>query len=91
MYLKALLEELGLAVPKTHNPDDILSLLLPHHASLRSFRRGLTFLTDFAVGTRYPGQNATKRQALSALRWASRVRVELQGIRPPRRRRGKSP
>lgn len=45
-YLKALLEELGLNIPHTHNLDDILSLLLPHHASLRSCRRGLIFLTE---------------------------------------------
>lgn len=92
-YLKALLEELGSAVPKTHNLDDVLSLLLPHHASLRSLRRGLIFLTDFAVGTRYPGENASKRQAASAFRWAGRVRDAcrtLLGVRPPLRRRRKS-
>lgn len=48
-YLKALLEELGLAIPRVHNVDDLLGLLLPHHPSLRRWRRGLIFLTDFAV------------------------------------------
>jgi HEPN domain-containing protein len=89
-YLKALLEELGSTVPRTHNLDDVLSLLLPHHAPLRSFRRGLIFLTDFAVGTRYPGEHASKRQAASAFRWADRVRATcrtLLGVRPARRRR----
>jgi uncharacterized membrane protein len=38
------------------------------------FRRGLTFLTRFASETRYPGDNASKRQAASALRWAGKVR-----------------
>jgi HEPN domain-containing protein len=61
-YLKALLEELGTAVPKTHDLDDLLGLLAPHHPVLRALRRGLKFLTDFAVDTRYPGANATKRQ-----------------------------
>jgi HEPN domain-containing protein len=51
-YLKALLEELGLAVPRTHNLDDVLNLLLPHHPTLHSLRRGLIFLTNFAVETR---------------------------------------
>ena len=67
-YLKGLLEELGLPVPHTHNLDDVLNLLLPHHPTLCSFRRGLIFLTDFAVETRYPGESASKRQAASALR-----------------------
>jgi hypothetical protein len=50
----------------------------------------LGFLTQFAVDTRYPGEDASKRQAKAALRWADRVRTEartLLGIRPPRRRR----
>jgi HEPN domain-containing protein len=86
-YLKALLEELGLTVPRTHNLDDLLNLLLPHHPSLRTLRRGLIFLTDFAVDTRYPGRNATKRQASAALRWAEKVRTvarQLLGIRESR-------
>jgi HEPN domain-containing protein len=65
-YLKALLEELGLKVPRVHNLDDVLNLLLRHHPALRSLRRGLIFLTDFAVETRYPGDNAAKRQAMAA-------------------------
>lgn len=90
-YLKGLLEELGLPVPRTHNLDDVLNLLLPSHPELRSLRRGLIFLTDFAVDPRYPGKNTIKRQAAAALRWANRVRTAaraLLGIRPrPRRRK----
>src|SRR4051812_33584276 len=58
-YLKGLLAELGLSIPKTHNLDDLRILLLPHHSSLRPLKRGLIFLTAFAVETRYPGENAT--------------------------------
>jgi HEPN domain-containing protein len=93
-YLKALLDELGLHIPKTHNLDDLLGLLSPHHPSLRSLRRGLIFLTDFAVETRYPGDNATKRQAVAALRWAGKVRAScrgLLGLRAPGRRKRSTP
>jgi HEPN domain-containing protein len=79
-YLKALLEELGLAVPRTHLLKDVLALLVPHHPSLASSRRGLTFLTRFAVETRYPGDNASKRQATSALRWAGKVRQACRNL-----------
>jgi HEPN domain-containing protein len=92
--LKAFLEELGLSIPRTHNLDDILNLLLPHHGALRALRRGLIYLTDFAVDPRYPGDNPSKRQAVAALRWAERVRDvcrSLLGIRPGRSRRKKSP
>jgi HEPN domain-containing protein len=90
-YLKGLLEELGLTIPKTHHLDDLLTRLLPHHSSLR---RGLLFLTNFAVGIRYPGDNATKRQATSALRWGDRVRTvarALLGIGTRKIRRKKAP
>jgi HEPN domain-containing protein len=90
--LKGLLEELGLTVPYTHVLIDLLTLLLPYHSSLRSLRRGMDFLTRFAVGTRYPGDNANKREAHAALRWAGKVRDAAQqqlGI-PPKRHK-KSP
>src|SRR5258707_2695167 len=66
-YLKGLLEELSLPTPKTHDLDVLLTALLPRERSLRSLRRGLLFLSGFAVDTRYPGENATKRQAVSAV------------------------
>lgn len=73
-YLKALLEELSRTVPRTHHLVALLHLLLPHHGSLSRLRRGLDFLTRFAVDTRYPGDDATKRQAAAAERWAGKVR-----------------
>ena len=89
-YLKGLMEELGLPVPKTHFLDLLLRGLVPHHPTLRSLRRGLLFLSDFAVETRYPGNNASKRQMVAALRWAERVRTStraLLGIREKKKGR----
>jgi HEPN domain-containing protein/predicted nucleotidyltransferase len=83
-YLKALLQEFGLPVPRTHDLDMLLTLLRPHHPSLQSLRRGLTFLSEFAVDVRYPRRRTKKRQAVAALRWANRVRDArrtLLGIR----------
>jgi len=87
-YLKGLIEELGLPVPKTHYLATLLTTLAPHHLTLRPLRRGLLFLSDFAVGGRYPGKNAKKRQATAALRWVEKVRTParaLLGIRERRR------
>ena len=89
-YLKGLMEELGLPVPKTHDLDLLLTALRPHHPGLGSLRRGLVFLSGFAVDTGYPGDSASRRQAVAALRWAKRVRTvvrALLGIRPRRRKR----
>jgi HEPN domain-containing protein len=88
-YLKALLVELRLHVPRTHILRDVLRLLLPHHPSLRSLGR-VNFLSQFAVTTRYPGDNAGKRQAQAALRWAGKVREDVRqllGIRSRKRRK----
>ena len=93
-YLKGLIEEAGLSVPYTHLLKDLLTLLRPHHPSLGLLRRGLVFLTRFAVGTRYPGDNASRRQARAAARWAEQVRAAarvLLGLPVAPARRKKSP
>ena len=77
-YLKALLQELGLAVPRTHDLEDLLDLLLPHDPTLAPSRRGLRALTRYAVQFRYPGVRATTRRMQAALRQAERVRRELR-------------
>ena len=73
-FLKALLEQAGLPIAKTHQLRDLYHLALPTYARLKSLERGLIFLTQFAVETRYPGKDATWRQAQAALRWAKVVR-----------------
>ncbi len=89
-YLKSLLEELGLTVPYTHILGELLTLLLPYHPTLRSLRRGMKFLTRFAVGARYPGYHARKRETRAALAWADKVRDtarQLLGVRPLKARK----
>lgn len=88
-YLKALLEEGGLTIPRTHDLDDLLNRLRSIHPQLGSLQRGCNYLIQFAVDARYPGFQATKRQAAAALRWAERIRDacrSLLGIHPRRKR-----
>ena len=77
-YLKALLQELGAAVPRTHDLHRLLLLLLPHDPTVRPLTRGLRSLTRYAVEYRYPSERATTKQMQSALRTAGRVRKELR-------------
>jgi HEPN domain-containing protein len=79
-YCKAILEEDGIAIPKTHDLDRLLILLQSGHPTLRAYRRGLLFLTNFAVPVRYPGANATKRQGKAAFRWAERIRQAVAAV-----------
>src|SRR5258708_9475551 len=85
-YLKAMLQELGTPPPRTHELDDLLTLLLPYDPTFGRVRRGLNQLTDYAVDYRYPGEHATGRKAKAAIRKAKEVRQEIRarlGL-PPR-------
>jgi HEPN domain-containing protein len=77
-YLKALLQENGAAVPKIHDLEDLLDLLLPYDATLAPLRRGLTSLSRFAVDYRYPGRRASKRQMTAGVRHAEGIRREVR-------------
>jgi HEPN domain-containing protein len=79
-YLKALLQELGLVVPRTHDLDKLVVLLAPHHPALRRYRRTFMSLSRFAVDYRYPDENASRREAMSALRQAERIRLEVRSL-----------
>lgn len=73
-YLKAVLQEHGITIPRTHDLKVLVGLLLPTLPNLKSLNRGADFLTRFAVETRYPGEGASKRQAVASLRWAAKIR-----------------
>ena len=74
-----MLQEIGVTVPRIHDLEDLLALVVPHDATLGRLRRGMLFLMQFAVDYRYPGKSARNRQAAAALRWAERIRLELRG------------
>jgi hypothetical protein len=59
--MKALLEELGQPIPYIRDCEQLRNLVLLHYASFRLSRRGMAFLSNYAVAARYPGRNASKR------------------------------
>jgi HEPN domain-containing protein len=59
-YLKARMHEAGMSVPKSHDLDALLNLLLPVERLWVAFRAALQNLSDYAVDFRYPGRRATK-------------------------------
>jgi HEPN domain-containing protein len=77
-YLKALLQEWGIVPPRIHDLVKLLSLLLARDAKLGTLGRRLASLSNYAVDYRYPGDNATGKQALAALRHAETVRKEIR-------------
>lgn len=77
-YLKARLEEAGIAFGKTHDLVKLLSLALPVEPAWTVLRQDLIFLTDFAVEYRYPGSTATKAEAKEAVKRCGQVRYVLR-------------
>ena len=77
-YLKALMQELGQPIPRTHQLTVLLQALLPHDPKLATLRSRLLTLTRYAVDFRYPGLSANARQSRSALRAVAHVRAEFR-------------
>jgi HEPN domain-containing protein len=65
-------------VPRTHDLEALLNLLLPRDATLARLLSRLASLNRYAVEYRYPGRTATIRQAQAALRRMNEVRKELR-------------
>ena len=77
-YLKAMLQESGQPVPRTHDLVALLDRLQLQDKSLATMHCGAVILTPYAVENRYPGVDATKRQARAALGHASKVRAAVR-------------
>ena len=77
-YLKASIHEAGMSVPKTHDLEDLLNLLVPIEPLWGTFRPALQDLSDFAVDFRYPGHRASKAQARQSLADCKAVRREAR-------------
>jgi len=66
-YLKALLQERHLPIPRTHNLEALAKPLLTERASLKTVAAALRTLGTYAVETRYPGKSADRALAKEAL------------------------
>ncbi len=67
-YLKARLQEAGIAFGKTHDLVTLLDMVIPAEPLWDPMRPQLRILSAFAVEFRYPGQSADKDIARQALR-----------------------
>jgi len=67
-YLKARLTEAGIEFAKIHDLVALLEQVLDVEPMLEVYREDLAFLSDFAVGFRYPGESADKESAMEARR-----------------------
>jgi len=73
-YLKALLQEAGQNIPKTHNLNELLALCLKQDPSLAFLNPDLSVLEGYAVRFRYPGDSAEKSEARAAFKSVQAIR-----------------
>lgn len=77
-YLKARLQEASIPFQKTHDLVALLNLLLPIEPLWVVLKPQLTYLTEYAVRYRYPGDSADRTEALKAARMCREVRREVR-------------
>jgi HEPN domain-containing protein len=77
-YVKALINELALPIPKIHDLERLLAVLAPHDGTVLVLRPAIDGLIEYAVEYRYPGLRATKRQATVALTKMEQVRTHIR-------------
>ena len=77
-YLKARLEEAALSFPKTHDLENLLTLLLPLEPLWSALTPATRRLKPFGVLIRYPGNDASKSQAKQALIDCKAIRREVR-------------
>ena len=77
-YLKALLQETDLPFNWTHDLVALFNLIEPKHPSLKISRKSLNIVKNYAAGFRYPGDTATKEDAVDACAFCVSVRDAIR-------------
>ena len=87
-YLKAILVDHSLPVPKTHDIGKLFGLL-PAPLTIRLTPEQMRWLTAFATEFRYPGGDAaSEADAKEALATATNIRAAVRAILPPEAAQG---
>ncbi|MYF99432.1 HEPN domain-containing protein [Candidatus Poribacteria bacterium] len=73
-YLKAWWQESNIPIPRTHNLEDLLNLIISSRPSWGSWKSDFSTLTKHAVDFRYPGRFATAEDAAHAIEICVKVR-----------------
>ena len=79
-YLKALLQERGAAIPRTHNLEALARPLLTGNPALGALATSLRTLGAYAVETRYPGRSSDRAMAREAFAHCEAVRAAVRRI-----------
>ena len=77
-YLKAWLQEADVPVPRTHDLEEVLALIVPTRPAWSQWQPGFKIITEYAVDPRYPGDSATADDTQYAMHICDAVRQAVQ-------------
>ena len=77
-YLKAWLQEANVPVPRTHNLEELLALIVPTLPMWSTWQPDFKIITEYAVESRYPGDSATADNTQHAMHICKEVRQTVR-------------
>ena len=77
-YLKAWLQEADLPVPRTHNLEELLALIVLTLSAWSDWQPDFKIITAYAVDPRYPGYSRTSENTEHAIRICDEVRQAVR-------------
>ena len=77
-YLKAWLQEANLPVPRTHDLQELLALIVPTLPDWYHWQPDFKRITEYAVDSRYPGDSATADNTQHAMHICDAVRQAVR-------------
>ncbi len=77
-YLKAWLQEADIPVPRTHDLEELLALIVPTLPDWSQWQPDLKRITEYAVDSRYPGDSATADDTQHAMHVCEAVRQAVR-------------
>lgn len=79
-YLKALINEYGLVIPKIHDLDTLLNICKPVALELEIYKKEINDLSTFSIAFRYPGEDASKGDSEYSVNIMYRLRRIIRKI-----------
>lgn len=77
-YLRVWLQEENIPVPRTHNLEELLNLIVSIVPAWNAWKSGFSILAEHAVEFRYPGKSATAENAEHAVNICDVVRQDVR-------------
>lgn len=72
-YLKALIQESGMPIPRIHSLAELMALISKKEADIMLIQADAIVLEGYAIQFRYPGLSADRSEAKTALAAAERI------------------